>query len=338
MNEFNLIVIVIITAFLTNILFIYLTKNLSIYKHHQIQDIHKEKTPRLGGLCIVIIFFVYGLYEKIIYATYFIFFITLIPSMLEDINIQTKPLLRLFLILLTSFLLIYNLTILPVFNMGFLDNFFNNFYFQLVFFTLAIATVTNGQNIIDGTNGLSALTSLAIFTSLLILGLQIQDEKLVNTTLLIISLLIGFLMLNYPYGKIFLGDTGSYFLGLLSAYLVVDVFSKNPSLPSWSAVTILFYPTLEVLFSYFRKLSQRRSPFSPDNKHLHLKIYFLISTNKPYSRLYNALVAPFLGVIWLSPLALLPLSLHSPHLSLLILVLLIAVYLFFYFSIPDPRD
>ena len=42
--------------------------------------------------------------------------------------------------------------------------------------------------------------------------------------------LIGFLILNYPYGKIFLGDTGSYFLGLLSSYLVVEVFSKNPNL------------------------------------------------------------------------------------------------------------
>ena len=151
-------------------------------------------------------------------------------------------------------------------------------------------------------------------------------------------ILISFLLFNFPFGKIFLGDAGSYFIGLLGGYLIIEIFATNPQLPTWSAVIILFYPALEVIFSYFRKIYSHQSPFLPDNKHLHLKIFYLLSqgATKP-SRLNNALVAPFLSIIWLSPLAILPISLVLPHLSLMFLAGLVLVYLFFYFSIPDPN-
>ena len=152
---------------------------------------------------------------------------------------------------------------------------------------------------------------------------------------MIITLLIGFIVFNYPFGLIFLGDAGSYFLGFLSCYLVVDIFARYPELPSWSAVIILFYPTLEIIFSFFRKIIQKKSPLLPDNRHLHLKIYYLFSKNKKEKRLYNALVAPFLAVIWLSPLALLSFSIQFPLWSMIILFFLILVYLFFYLAIPS---
>ena len=154
---------------------------------------------------------------------------------------------------------------------------------------------------------------------------------------MIITLIIAFLLFNYPFGKLFLGDGGSYFLGFLSSYLVVDIFSRYPELPAWSAVSILLYPTLEVIFSYFRKILQKHSPFLPDNLHLHLKIFYLISNKRSKIHLYNALVAPLLGVVWLSPLALLPLSIKYPVWAIIIVVSLILVYLFFYFSIPNPN-
>ena len=74
---------------------------------------------------------------------------------------------------------------------------------------------------------------------------------------------------------------------------------------------------------------QKKSPFLPDNNHLHLKIYFLLSQNKKSRKaLYNALVAPFLGVVWLSPLALLPFSLQYPLWSILVVLSLVFIYLF----------
>lgn len=306
-------------------------------KLNQVQDIHIGSVPRLGGMVIFLcsgFFFYFELSEYRIFLAFSSF--VLIPSLLEDFGFSISPLLRLFLIIVGCFLLIIQFDQLPQFEFGYLNVIANNPFFQIIFFSLAMATVINGQNIIDGTNGLSALTSMSIFASLWYLGLLVNDQELMLISLYIIVLLISFLLFNYPFGKLFLGDMGSYFLGLLASYLVIQTFAKYPELPTWSAVIILFYPTLEVIFSYIRKLMSRQSPLRPDHLHLHLKIFYLLSNNNPKRSLYNALVAPFLSIIWLTPLTLLPLSINLPHLSLFVLLILIFIYLFFYYAIPAP--
>ena len=306
---------------------------------NQIQDIHIGFVSRLGGLVIFLCSGFYLFFNFLEYQTFILFsFIIVLPALMEDLGISIKPLIRLFLILSGSFLIVINFDQLPQFEFGYLNLIFNNHIFQIIFFTLAMTTVINGQNIIDGTNGLSALTSMTIFASLWYTGFIIEDDNLMTISLSVVLLLISFLLFNYPFGKIFLGDMGSYFLGLLAAYLTIQTFANNPELPSWSAVIILFYPTLEVVFSYFRKLVFSQSPFLPDNLHLHLKIYYLLSKDNPERRLYNALVAPFLSIIWLNPLTLLPLSFSLPHLSMIVLITLIIIYLFFYLAIPSPHS
>lgn len=304
----------------------------------QIQDIHLGNPSRMGGLTIVLCFFAY-LILYIDYLNNLIWYslIIIFPAILEDIRINIKPTIRLITIFIGCLLLILNLNDLPQFDFGSLNLIFNNHIFQIVFFTLAMTTVINGQNIIDGTNGLSAFSALSVFASLLYLGFYLNDVLLIQISTIMMTLIIGFLIFNYPFGYIFLGDTGSYFLGITSSYFIIRTFGLYPELPAWSAVTILFYPTLEVIFSYFRKIFQKKSPLYPDNLHLHLKIYYLISEDKKKSRLYNSLVTPFLGVIWLSPLALLPFSLQHPIWSILILFFLMLVYFFFYFAIPNPK-
>ena len=306
--------------------------------YNQIQDIHEGNPSRLGGLVIYLLFigFVF-LIEKNLSFVILYSLLFMLLAFLEDLRIFIKPMFRLIAILTSCVFLIVNIPQLPQFDFGSLNILFNHRMFQIIFFSLAMATVINGQNIIDGTNGLSAMTSLSIFASVLYLGFLLNDQDIVNVTSIIIVLIIAFLLFNYPFGKLFLGDGGSYFLGFLSSYLVIDIFSRYPELSAWSAVSILFYPTLEAVFSYFRKILQKQSPFLPDNLHLHLKIFYLISYKKSNSSLYNALVAPFLGVVWLSPLALLPYSLQYPLWSLLIVLSLVLTYLFFYFSIPNPN-
>lgn len=328
--------------FFISIFFNFLLSYTGLFKQSkkiiQIQDIHIGNPSRFGGMVIYLIFFGYEIFY--LGNNDFIFWISLaiiMPAMFEDLKINIKPLIRLTIILTSCLFAVFYLPYLPVFDFGILNIVFNNKIFQIIFFTLAMATVTNGINIIDGTNGLSAFSILSIFACLLFLGFYANDEYLVNTCLFIMTLVIGFLLFNYPFGKIFLGDTGSYFLGFFASYTVISVFAKYPELPTWSAVSILFYPTLEVVFSYFRKILERKSPFLPDNKHLHLKIFFLLSKSQQKSSLSNALVAPFLSIVWLTPLALLPFSLQYPIWSILALVILIFIYLFFYFAIPNPE-
>ena len=309
------------------------------FKSNQIQDIHSGFVTRLGGLVIFLCSGFYLFFNFLEYQTFILFsFIIVLPALMEDLGISIKPLIRLLLILSGSFFIVINFNQLPQFEFGYLNLIFNNHIFQIIFFTLAMTTVINGQNIIDGTNGLSALTSITIFASLWYTGFILEDDNLISISLSIVLVLISFLLLNFPFGKIFLGDMGSYFLGLLAAYLTIQTFANNPELPSWSAVIILFYPTLEVVFSYFRKIANHQSPFMPDNLHLHLKIYYLLSKDNPKRRLYNALVAPFLSIIWLTPLTLLPLSFGLPHFSMIVLFILIVIYLFFYLAIPSTHS
>lgn len=339
----NIEYLILLNAFIISIILNYILYKFDFFHQKgnviQIQDIHLGNPSRLGGLIIFIVFLGFQfLYSDIsLYLIGALFFL-LTPSFLEDLKISIKPLIRLLAIFISSLIIIISLPTLPQFEFGIFNILFNNQIFQIIFFTTAMATVINGQNLIDGTNGLSAFSSLSIFSCLLFLGFYLNDQNYINISLLMIALLIGFLIFNYPFGLIFLGDTGSYFLGFLSGYMIIDLFAKYPEIPSWCAVIILFYPTLEVIFSYFRKIFQKKSPFLPDKKHLHLKIYFFISENKKNKRLYNALVAPFLAIIWLSPLALLPFAIRFPLWSLLILIFLTIVYLYFYLSIPDPSD
>ena len=305
----------------------------------QVQDIHSGFVSRLGGLVLVVVFFlVEVIFLKNLYLFYYFVAIILVPALLEDLGYLIKPLYRFLFILLGCFLIVVLcIDIYPQFDFGVLNVIANNHFFQILFFTFALATVINGQNIIDGTNGLSAFTSLVIYSSLLYLGFFLKNEMLISQSILIIILLISFLLLNFPFGKIFLGDLGSYFLGLYAGYLVIDVYGKNPELSTWSAVIILFYPTLEVLFSYFRKLKDGISPFQPDKNHLHLKLFFVISKGSPKRQLYNALIAPFLSIIWLTPFPIFILALHFSHFSFLALFFLLLLYLFFYYAIPDVK-
>ena len=304
----------------------------------QPQNIHFNATSRLGGLVIFFNFVLFVLlYERSLTLFLIMSLIFFLPALYEDLNYDIRPIIRLFLIIIGSLMVVLNIDQLPQFQTIF-SSFLNNYYFQIIFYTLCLATVINGQNIIDGTNGLSAFTGISIFGSLLYIGLLVNDYQLVNITIITINLLTCFLIFNYPYGKIFLGDCGSYFIGVLGGYLTIYVFGKYPELPTWSAVIILYYPTQEVIFSYFRKIIYKKSPFKADNSHLHLKIFYLLKINKKPSKLYNALVAPFLSILWLSPLALTPFAIQNHTLAILALILLGFIYLFLYLAIPNPSE
>ena len=330
--EYKILTIIFLFSITLNYLFIKIDFLKDNGPNKQTQDIHLGNTPRLGGLIIVILFFGYQVLSlNSLSILFWCSFLILIPAFLEDLRISINPLIRLTAIIISCFILIINLPALPQFNFGFLNILFNNNIFQIIFFTLAMTTIINGQNIIDGTNGLSSMAALSIFGSIFFLGIYLNDFYVIKISSVIIILIIGFLLFNYPFGKIFLGDTGCYFLGLISSYLIIDIFAQNRELSSWSAVVIFIYPLLEVSTSYFRRILKRKSPFSPDNMHLHSKIYSLIFIKVEHKQIANALVAPFLFMFWLIPQLVVPLTLSNYRIALLVILLTSILYLIIYF-------
>lgn len=313
--------------------------NFNKKKRDGIQTIHLDEVSRLGGLTLIIFFSTYiFLYQIKLAYLLFISLLIFVPAFLEDVGFEINPFIRFILILLSCFLIVLKFKALPEFNIGFLNSIMNNDIFRVLFFTFALAALINGQNIIDGSNGLSSFTSLISFICLLYIGLEFNDYYLIKISTILIILISCFLVFNYPLGKIFLGDMGSYFLGLISGYLVIETFAKYQNLSSWSAVIILFYPIIEVIFSYIRKKIQGKSPFIADDQHLHLKIFFRLSEMKGNSKLTNALVTPFLCIVWLTPLIFIPISIRIDGSSKILLLLMIAIYFIYYYLVPKSSN
>jgi UDP-N-acetylmuramyl pentapeptide phosphotransferase/UDP-N-acetylglucosamine-1-phosphate transferase len=107
----------------------------------------------------------------------------------------------------------------------------------------------------------------------------------------------GFLCVNFPKGRLFLGDGGAYFLGFWVAEIAVLLLVRNPSVNAWQVLCVCAYPVIEVLYSmYRRKIVRQSSPGAPDGLHLHSLIYRRVTRNfvsvnkaQPWKR--NAAVA-----------------------------------------------
>lgn len=141
----------------------------------------------------------------------------------------------------------------------------------LIFTGFAMGGVANAINIIDGFNGLAAGTLLIMLCGFAWVARQVGDDLVFGLALLYAAVVLGFFVVNFPLGKIFLGDGGAYFCGFLLASLGVLLPSRNPEISAWTAILICGYPVIETLASMRRKA--RRSGHSigqPDRVHFHM--------------------------------------------------------------------
>ena len=310
--------------------------------NNNIQNIHTSKTSRLGGLGLVINIFIIAIYQhyfnnsnlliQILICSLPLILVALAEDLIQNIN----PILRLTSLFISPliYILIFKNS-LPNIEIPLLENFINIPFVSILFFTLCLVAFVNGTNFIDGTNGLASFTILTSLFCLLFLSLIVKDNQISELIIYFMSTLIGFMIFNYPFGKIFLGDLGSYLLAFFTGIITILLMSRNPELLNWSAVCILSYPIIEVIFSFTRKIYSKTSPFYPDNKHLHLKLYFTLNARIKNPLIANSFVAPFLSLIWLMPLVLLPWIYTNKLLILFAVSMQIIIYLLFYKFIPD---
>ena len=138
---------------------------------------------------------------------------------------------------------------------------------------LAVAGFSHAMNVIDGFNGLAAGTGVLMMAAFASAAFAAGDPALGAFCLAVIGVLFGFLALNFPGGRLFLGDGGAYTLGLAIAAAAVMLPERNPQVSPWVSVVILAYPLLEVAVASARKMLRGRSPCKPDRLHLHMLIY-----------------------------------------------------------------
>ena len=304
------------------------------YKKFFLKNYYFNKPLRYGGILIFINLIVMNFYyrEVLIFndikiLNYVFLIITLI--LIEDTFQNIKPSIRFFFILLISFIFLFNAEFLPTIDMPLFRNLFNNFYIKLLIFTLAITTIVNGSNFIDGKNGLCTLMSIFVTLSLIIVVRYTGEEIiLLNSLYLFFITQFIFLFLNFPKPMIYLGDNGSYILGFINISLTLYIFSFYYLDYTWLIIVILFYPLFEVIFSLLRRVVCFNSPFKADKKHLHHYIDNYLKLR--FRKHSNNLTTIFLASIFATPSIFTYLIFLDVVSIFLSMILLIAIYLTYY--------
>jgi UDP-N-acetylmuramyl pentapeptide phosphotransferase/UDP-N-acetylglucosamine-1-phosphate transferase len=149
------------------------------------------------------------------------------------------------------------------------DALFQFLPFAVAFSAFAISGASNAVNIIDGFNGLSGGSVIIAVGALALLAFQVNDTEMFEICILVAAVTLGFLIVNFPFGKIFLGDGGAYLLGFLMGWLAIMLPMRNPDISVWATLLACAYPILETLFSIVRRRRRARSPGAADRLHLH---------------------------------------------------------------------
>jgi UDP-GlcNAc:undecaprenyl-phosphate/decaprenyl-phosphate GlcNAc-1-phosphate transferase len=168
----------------------------------------------------------------------------------------------------------------------------------------AVAGVANAFNIIDGYNGLSGMVGVIILGGIAYVAFKLGDYEIMIAALAMMGAILGFLVLNYPRGLIFLGDGGAYLIGFWIAELSVLLTARHSEVSKWFPLLLCAYPIFETLFTIYRRMVIHRThPGMPDAAHLHQMIYkrvvrWAVGSNESVDMVIrNSLTAPYLWVL-----------------------------------------
>lgn len=133
--------------------------------------------------------------------------------------------------------------------------------------------VMNAVNLIDGLDGLASGVTLIAFTSLAIVFSIQGNPGAAALAFVMAGALLGFLIYNFNPASVFLGDTGSLFLGFVIATYGLAGSNGASSLLSLLIATLAIgFPLLDTTVAFVRRFVNGKSPFAPDKDHIHHRL------------------------------------------------------------------
>ena len=152
----------------------------------------------------------------------------------------------------------------PYWELGFLS---------IPFSVIWICAITNAVNLIDGLDGLACGVSAISSMTLLVIALVVSEPQVAILMAALAGGCIGFLPYNMNPAKIFMGDTGSTFLGFVLAVVSINGLFKSAALISFAVPFLLLgLPIFDTCYAIFRRVSHGQSPLSPDRGHIHHRL------------------------------------------------------------------
>jgi len=244
-----------------------------------ILKIHKNPIPYLGGSGIFLSFFVtlllfYYFEANLNWKIFGIIlggFLVFLLGFWDDYKwkkFRVKPKLKFFFLILFSFL-----ATLFLFKNGIKIEFLEITIIEIILTFGYIFTLINAINYQDGMDGLAGgLVSISLL-GFIIIFLNSSSGLGLFTSLILLGAVLGFLVFNFPPAKIFMGDSGAYFLGFALVVLAAIV-SKPYSLPSILApIFIIGLPIFDGVFTNIRRLLKKESIFLGDREHFYDKLH-----------------------------------------------------------------
>ncbi|WP_293662797.1 glycosyltransferase [Rhodoferax sp. OV413] len=241
-----------------------------------IQKFHTNPTSRVGGLAIgsgaacAYLITPSGDFQYLLWPLLVAGIPAFLFGLIEDLTKEVSVTVRLVATMVSGFTawMITGNSISSVHVWG-LDYLLGFTAFSVLFTAFAVGGIANAVNIIDGFNGLASGTVIIIFIGLALINLQLADVELARICVLFAAITFGFFVVNWPWGKLFLGDGGAYFLGFAVAWTSVLMMARHPEISAWALLVTCAYPILEVGFSVWRRKKRHLNVGDPDRLHLH---------------------------------------------------------------------
>ena len=304
-----------------------------------IQKFHTTPTPRIGGLAIVIGLLVAWhnsplelkpLVGMFLLAGLPAFILGLAEDITKKISVSLRLLGTIVSGILAWWLTGYSLSRVDIWGVDFLLGFT---FLSVLFTSFAVGGVANSINIIDGFNGLASTTSTIAFASFALISYQVNDMQMAAISMVLAACVWGFFWINWPLGKIFMGDGGSYFIGFSLAWVAVMVIERNSQVTAFSALLICVHPVTEVLFSIYRRKIKKLHVGHPDRMHFHSLIkrrYVRRWFSGIGSNARNSITGLLIGGMTLSSGILANFVYQSVWMSLISLLILVIGYVWIY--------
>lgn len=250
-----------------------------------IQSAHTGFIPRVGGLAIYISLL--GLIPLLSFGfiplsvvldlnadelTWLILsaFPVFLAGLAEDLGYTMSPKLRLFSSAVSSLLaLIFFESWVNKLGIPIFDDLLMFSPFAILFTVFATVGVVNAFNLIDGLNGLSSYVIISVSFSLSLLAFKVTDLQILIFLVLLIAAVLGFLILNFPFGKIFLGDGGAYTLGHLLVWSAILLVNNASEVSPFAILLIFFWPVADTILAIWRRWKLGTPTDRPDRLHFH---------------------------------------------------------------------
>ena len=269
---------------------------------------HTDVTPNLGGIAIfagvifaIVMWSPFDVFTDLQYIIGALLIIFLIGA--KDDIMPMKPRHKLIGELLAVGILVFKADIrltslYGIFGIGEL-----NFYVSVVLSIFTIIVIINAFNLIDGINGLSGSIGVLVSSVLGTWFYLVGHLEIAIVAFALCGALIAFLKYNYTPARIFMGDTGSLLLGIISAILIIKfieihntlgdsvyAFKSAPAM----AIGLLILPLYDTIRVFTIRILNGKSPFYPDRLHIH---HMLLDYGMTHMQATGVLVLANIGFI-----------------------------------------